>query len=68
MALAENQSEGLIFENLTGIVVDDILPDGNANDAFHEIDRNIAGVEWETEPLEAKPTETEPTESIIHNN
>ena len=68
MALAENQSEGLIFENRTVIAVDNILPDDDVNKAFREIDRNIAGVELETEHLESKPIETEPAEAIIHNN
>ena len=49
-------SEGLIFENLTGIAVDNILPDDDTNEAFREIDGNIAVVEWETEPLGSEPT------------
>ena len=61
MSLAENQSEGLFFENYTGIAVENILPDDEANKAFCKIDVNVAGVEWETEPLEDEPTETEPT-------
>ena len=56
VALAENQSEGLIFENCTGIAVDDVLPDYDANKAFREIDVELTGVELETEPLEAKLT------------
>ena len=49
MALAEKQSEGLIFENRTGATVNDILPDDKANKAFDEINENITGVEWEAE-------------------
>ena len=47
MDLAKKQNEGLIFENRTGATVNDILPDDKANEAFDEIDGNIAGVEWE---------------------
>ena len=68
VALAENQSEGLIFENCTGIAVDDVLPDYDANKAFREIDVELTGVELETEPLEAKLTQAEPAGSILHNN
>ena len=48
MALAEKQNEGLIFENLTGATVNDILLDDEANEAFDKIDGNITGVDWET--------------------
>ena len=58
----------MIFGNCTGVAVDDISPDDDVNEAFRKMDGNIAEVEWGTEPLEAKPTETEPIESIIHNN
>ena len=58
----------MIFENCTGIAVDDISPDDDVNEAFRKMDGNIAELEWGTEPLEAKPTETEPIEAIIHNN
>ena len=48
MALAKKQNEELIFENLTGATVNDILPDDKANEAFNKIDGNITGVDWET--------------------
>ena len=49
MALTEKQNEGLIFENCTGTMVNNILPYDEANKAFNEIDGNIAGVGWEAE-------------------
>ena len=49
VALAEKQNKGYIFENRTGDMVNDILPDEKANEAFNKIDRNIAGVDWEVE-------------------
>ena len=52
MAPAKKQNEGLIFENRAGATVNDIFPDGEANEAFNEIDGNITGVEWEVEPPE----------------
>ena len=66
--MAKTQPEGLFFDNCTGISVEDILPDDDANEAFSKIDRNIVGVECQTDTLEDKPTYTEPTEAIIHNN
>ena len=45
MAMAKTQPEGLFFDNCTGISVEDILPDDDANEAFSKIDRNIVGVE-----------------------
>ena len=47
MALAEKQNKGPIFENCTGAMVNDILPDDEANEAFNEIDGNIVGMDWE---------------------
>ena len=44
MDLAEKQNEGLIFENRTGYMVNDILPDDKTNEAFDEEDGNITGV------------------------
>ena len=44
MSLAEQQNEGLIFENRTGATVNDILPDDEANEAFDKIDGNITGL------------------------
>ena len=58
MALAEKQNEGLIFENRTGVTINDILPDDKANKAFDKLDGNITGVEWEAE--------TEIQESAAH--
>ena len=52
MTLAKKQNEGLIFENHTGATVNDTLPDDEANEAFNEIDGNIAGVDWEPETQE----------------
>ena len=46
MPLSKNQSEGLFFDNCTGISVEDILPDDDANEVLRDIDRNIVGVEW----------------------
>ena len=44
MALAEKQNEGLIFENRTDAMVNDILPDDEANKAFDKLNGNITGV------------------------
>ena len=52
MALAKKKNNGLIFENHAGVTVIDILLDDDANKAFNKINGNIAGVEWEAEPLE----------------
>ena len=41
----------MIFDNRAGIAVDDILSYDDANEVFHKIDGNIAGLEWGTEPL-----------------
>ena len=41
-----------MFENYAGVTVNNIFPDDEANEAFNEIDGNIAGVEWEAETLE----------------
>ena len=48
--------------------MDDILLDDDANKAFHKIDGNIAGMEWETEPTEVELMEAENTVTNIHNN
>ena len=66
MALAEKQNEGLIFENRAGATENDILPDDEANKAFNEIDGNIVGVNWETEPPEKEIQE--PAFHILHMN
>ena len=34
MALAKKQNEGLVFENRTGAMVNDIMPYEEANEAF----------------------------------
>ena len=60
MALAKKQNEGLIFENLTGATVNDILPYDEANKAFDEIDGNITGVEWEAEAETQEPATQTP--------
>ena len=49
MALVGKQNEGLIFENRTGAMVNDILPDDEANKAFNELNGDITGVDWEAE-------------------
>ena len=54
MSLAEKQTEGLIFDNCVGLAVDNILLDDDTNEAFRKINGNIAGVEWEADPPEAK--------------
>ena len=45
MSLVNKQNEGIIFENRAGVTVNYILPYDDANKAFNEINRNIAGVE-----------------------
>ena len=45
MALAKKQNKDLIFENRTGVTVNDILPDDKVNETFDETNRNITGVE-----------------------
>ena len=49
MDLSKKQNEGMIFENHTGATVNYIFPDTKANEVFDKIDRNITGVDWETE-------------------
>ena len=66
MALAEKQNEGIFFENRTGVTVEDIFPDDQANEAFNKIDRNISGVDWEVEPTEQEIQE--PQVHIPHIN
>ena len=34
------------IEQRTGATVNDILPDGEANEAFDKINGNITGVDW----------------------
>ena len=46
MSLAEKQNEGLIFENHTGAMVNNILIDDKTNEAFNKIDGDITGVDW----------------------
>ena len=52
MALAKKQNEGLIFENCTGAIVNNILPDDETNEASNKIDGDISGVDWEAEKQE----------------
>ena len=47
MVLGKKKNKGLVFENSTGATVNDILPDEEANKAFNNINRNIAGEDWE---------------------
>ena len=68
MALSEKLSEGLVFDHPAGIAVDNIIPNDDANKAFREIEGNISGMVWETEPIEVKPTEMETPEANTHNN
>ena len=49
MSLAEKQNKGLVFENRTGVTVNDILPDDEPNEEFDKLDRNNIGVDWEAE-------------------
>ena len=49
MALAEKQNGGLIFENRTGSMVNDIQPDEKVNKELNKLDGNIKGVDWEAE-------------------
>ena len=68
MALAEKQNEGLILENRTGAIVNDILPDdeaNEANEAFDKLDKNITGVVWEAETEIQEPATHMPQ---INNN
>ena len=60
MDLAKKQNEGLIFENRTRATVNNILTDDEANEAFKEIDRNIAGVEREAEIKELSENMPQP--------
>ena len=46
MDLTEKQNEGLIFENHTGAMVNNILIDDKTNEAFNKIDGDITGVDW----------------------
>ena len=68
ISLAEKQSEGLIFENSLVLAVGDILPDDDVNEAFRKIGGNIAGVEWEAEPLKSELTDAAVHIPHIHNN
>ena len=52
--MSKKRHKGVIFDYRLGIARDNILPDDDANEAFREIDGNIAEVEWEAEPLEAE--------------
>ena len=52
MALAKKQNKGLIFENRTGAIVNNILPDDETNEASNKIDGDISGVDWEAEKQE----------------
>ena len=45
MSLAKKQHEGLMFENRTGAMVNDILSDDEASEVFDELNRNITGGE-----------------------
>ena len=44
MAISKKK-RGNIFENHS-VMVNNILPDDDANEAFNNIDRNIAVVDW----------------------
>ena len=68
MALAKKQTEGIIVDNRVGVAVNDILSDDDANEAFSKIDRNIAGVEWEAEPLDPELPEVAVHIPHINNN
>ena len=57
IALAEKQNESLIVENRTGVTVNNILPYDETDEGFDKIERNITGVEWETE-AETQETST----------
>ena len=54
MVSAEKQNEVLIFEKRTGATVNDIMTDGEANEAFNKIYGIIVGMEWETETQEPR--------------
>ena len=68
MAPAKKQNEGLVFENRAGVTVNNIFPDDDANEAFNEIDGNIAGVDWEAEPPEQEIQELAVHIPHINNN
>ena len=50
----------MIFENCTGSTVNNILPDDEANEIFDKLDRNIIGVDWETETEIQEPAANMP--------
>ena len=68
MAVAEKQTEEIIFDNTFGLTVNDILTYGDANEAFRKIDINVVGVEWEAKPLETELQEAAVNVPHIHNN
>ena len=45
MELSEKKNKGMIFENRTGAMVNYILPDNEANNAFNILNGNITGVD-----------------------
>ena len=65
MALSEKHNEGLIFENRTGAMVNDIPPDEEANEAFDKLNWNITGVKWESETEIQEPASHMPQ---LNNN
>ena len=68
MDQTEKHNQGPIFENCDGVIVKNILPDDDANEAFNEINWNIAGVEWKAEPLETETQEVAVHIPHINNN
>ena len=49
--LIQEKNKEVFFENHS-VMVNNILPDDDANEAFNKIDRNIAVVDWEVESPE----------------
>ena len=68
MALSKKKDEGIIFLNHAGVMVNNIFPDDDANEAFNKIDRNIAGVDWEAEPPEQEIQDPEVHIPHMNNN
>ena len=65
MALSKKKNKEVFFENHS-VMVNNILPDDDANEAFNKIDRNIAVVDWEAEPPEQEIQV--PTVHTLHIN
>ena len=68
MPIAKKKNEGHIFENRTGVTVNDIFPDDDANEVFNKIYGNTAGVDWEEEPPEQEIHGPEAHIPNINNN